>query len=138
MPYLVSWDATCWEAGSLVPSEREQTTLISTKEAAVARFRRVLKSAERIAMHDVAIILANPNQFEFNSGYSYFAIVIEVPRTVQSVDAATIWLAETVDSGGSEAIHVVSVAGVNISPPGGKKSPIPPTECLESFLEYLR
>jgi hypothetical protein len=83
MVYLVKADAVCWDAGSLMPSSAACTEVLPTKRAAMSHFRGVLARVKGHAEREVETILAEPEHFVFDSGYSYYAIVIQLPQSTK-------------------------------------------------------
>ncbi len=138
MAYLIYWNALCWEAGSIVPTEIRREEIVPTQREAIRRVNRAAVTARNHAERDIKIILSEPERFEFNSGYSYVALAIAVPRGTKTVDVAYSWLTEQDENEKNDTLDVVAYEGGNLSPPLGRKEPMSKRECLEMLLAWLR
>jgi hypothetical protein len=136
MAYLVHWDSSAWDVGSLFSSTAIMNKVVSTRQEALSMFRRVLKRARRPVEREVNTILSDPKRFVFDSGYSYWAIVIELPRGMRSAKAALSWITEVAELKRT-TLQVVAGGGSDVHPPDGRHKPLGKRACLEHLLDSL-
>jgi hypothetical protein len=132
--YLIYWDALSWDAGSLGSGQE----VVPSRREALLKFRHGIKQADASVTHEVDVILNDPEYFVFDSGYSFYGIVIELPSEMQSVDAALAWMARLDEEDESHQLMVIAAEGVTIHPPDASRRSMKRKQCLELFLEGLR
>jgi hypothetical protein len=138
MPYLICWDATNWEAGSVAPEGQITEEIVEKKVDAIRKVQEWAANGRSVAHHDVEIILSSPDDFEFSSGYDYYAFAVQVGPKVTSVDGAWDWLRSQTENGVEYEPKFVAFMGGSFNPPDGAESPMTEEQIvqqLEGLLE---
>ena len=138
MTYLIFWDSSCIQAGSVVPPEVLRIEVASTKRDAMKKFELASRLARKYVEHDVNLIRFDPRQFRFESGYCYLALAVALPKEVTSVEAAQMWLADVDKNEKLRSLNVLRWDGGHLVPPRGEKKSASKRECLEILLDYVR
>ncbi len=138
MSYLVHWDAMCWEAGSIVPDSEPKFFVVPAIGDARRLVRTMSETARQHVQHEVDIVLGNPTLFQFNTGYSYYAQAIQLPRKISSTEEALEWIGLQNDDGfGTDRLKIIASIGTNVNPPKGNQTPIDDGECLSLLLDWI-
>lgn len=138
MSYLVHWDAMCWESGSIVPNSEPKFFVVQTVGDARRLVKTMSETARQHVQNEVDIVLGNPTLFRFNTGYSYFAQAIQLPRKTSSTEEALEWIGLQNDDGlGADRLKTIITKGANVNPPKGNQTPIDDEECLSLLLDWI-
>lgn len=137
MAYLIACDASCCEAGPILSDAEDAEEVVSRRRDARRKFNRKRKRAAGVVHEEIEIILSNPEHFILDSGYTWYALLVALPRGTSTVHDAIKWLSTRSAEQWNEAL--IDFDGAHLTPtfPGafdeGQEPPAPSEDGVDSL-----